>query len=339
MKIKLLLLFAVLCLTSVGIAVFFLSQKRATKTTPLVAKKQLYVIGIISPGGAYSEAIDGLKDGLAHFGYAEGSNLKYIVKDMVGKSDRAPAMINELLNENPDVIYSLSTPVTTSVKEIVGDRVPVVFNIVGDPIGAGFVENFSAPGGNITGCSNLSAELSGKRLEIFKRAFPSIKKVVTFYDPSNKFSEVSIKNTRRAAEILEITLVEKIVKNATELDAALNSMKAGDYDGIYNTPDAMVVSNINAVIEKAEDLSIPLMGHEETLVRRGATLSYGASFYQLGHQCATLIDDVLGGADPGVVPICTPEKIETVVNLKSLGADVSQSISPEIIKSADKIIQ
>lgn len=337
MKVTYILLFAVLCLALTGTAVslWFLGRTpEAMQTT----ERKVYKVGVISPGGAYSEAFEGLRDGLTHLGYADGTNVSYIIKDMAGKNEQAPQMIEDLLAEKPDVIYSLSTPTTTKVKELVGNRIPVVFNIVGDPVGSGFIESFSAPGGNYTGCSNLSAELSGKRLEVFKSAFPSLKRVVTFYDPANKFSISSIENAKHAAAILQITLEEKQVKDVSELKTALDSVEAGQYDGIFNTPDSMVVSNIDVVIERAAELSIPVMGHEETLVRKGATLSYGASFYRLGHQCATLVDDVLQGANPADVPIGTPEKIELVINMKSFEG-ASHAISPEIIKRADKIIQ
>jgi len=300
--------------------------------------EKVYKVGVVMTGGAYQQALDGLKKGLEEKGYFEGRNIVYLIRDTRGSTDAIRPVTEELLGENPDVVYSISTPVTIQVSQIAGNRFPIVFNIVGDPVGAGFVKSYSMPETNLTGCSNRSAELSGKRLEIFKEAFPNVRKVVTFYNPENKFSQISIENTREAAKILQIELGEVLVKDKDELARALSQIQEGQYDGIYITPDAMVVSNADLVIKRSLELKMLTMGHEQTLAEKGVTLTYGANFFRMGTQCASSVASVLSGQKPQGIPVVTPDKLDVVVNLKSLNV-MGQKIVEKILKEADQVIK
>lgn len=309
-----------------------LNWKKAAKT------EKKYNIGVVMTGGAYQQALDGLKKGLGEKGFREGENVTFSIKDTRGNTDALKSVIEELIAEKPDIIYSISTPVTTQVSKISGDKLPIVFNIVGDPIGAGFAKSYAMPETNLTGCSNLSAELSGKRLEMFKEAFPNLKKVVTFYNPENKFSQISIENARNAAPVLNIEMKEIIVKDKDELEKALADITAGEFDGIFITPDAMVVSNADLIIKKSLELKIPTMGHEQTLAEKGVSLTYGANFYNMGVQCSSVAASVLSGQKPQTTPILTPDKFDIVVNQKNLES-MGLTITDRIPKEADKVIR
>jgi putative tryptophan/tyrosine transport system substrate-binding protein len=297
-----------------------------------------YKIGVVMTGGAYQQALDGLKKGLEGRGFREGQNVSFLVKDTRGNTDILESVIKELVAEKPDMIYSISTPVTTQVLKISGSQLPIVFNIVGDPIGAGFAKSYPMPGANLTGCSNLSAELSGKRLEIFREAFPNIKKVITFYNPDNAFSKISIENVRKAAPLLNIEVKEVLTKDKDELGKALAAITDGEFDGIFITPDAMVVSNADLIIKRSLELKIPTMGHEQTLAEKGVILTYGANFYNMGIQCSSIAASVLSGQKPETTPIITPDKLDIVVNQKNLEM-MGLTISEKIPQEADKVIR
>jgi putative tryptophan/tyrosine transport system substrate-binding protein len=300
--------------------------------------EKIYKVGVVMTGGAYQQALDGLKKGLEGKGFREGQNLSFLVKDTRGNNDILESVIKELVAEKPDIIYSISTPVTTQVLKISGKQLPIVFNIVGDPIGAGFAKSYPMPETNLTGCSNLSAELSGKRLEIFKEAFPNIKKVVTFYNPDNAFSKISIENVRKSAPLLNIEVKEVFTKDKDELSKALADIKDGEFDGIFITPDAIVVSNADLIIKRSLELKLPTMGHEQTLAEKGVILTYGANFYNMGVQCASIAASILSGQSPQTTPIITPDKLDIVVNQKNLEL-MGLTISEKIPKEADKIIR
>jgi len=194
------------------------------------------------------------------------------------------------------------------------------------------------PETNLTGCSNLSAELSGKRLEIFKEAFPGIRKVITFYNPENTFSKISIENVRKAAPILNIEVKEVFTKDRDELGKALAGITDGEFDGIFITPDAIVISNADLIIKRSLELKIPTMGHEQTLAEKGVTLTYGANFYNMGIQCSSIVASILSGQAPQTTPIITPDKLDIVVNQKNIEM-MGLTISEKIPKESDKIIR
>lgn len=299
---------------------------------------RFHKIGVVYAGGSYDQAFLGLKEGLAERGYKENDKIKYEVKDVKGNLNEVKNAVDELMYDRVDVIYAISTPVTKSVWNIVKNKIPIVFNIVGDPIGGGFAASYSSSGSNLTGCSNMSAELSGKRLEIFKEAFPALKKVVTFYNPDNAFSLLSIANTRKATSGIGVYLSEVLVKDAKELSNALATITPAQYDGIYLTPDAMVISNADMVIQRSLELGIPVMGHEVSLAEKGVTLIYGADFYKLGVQCSEVMEMVLKGQDPKDVPIQIPKEFILVINTKN-AAQIKLYPTQEILRRSDRLIQ
>jgi len=304
---------------------------------PLAQKREPAKIGVLYQGNSYKLAFDGLKDKLAEDGFAENENVIYLVKELSDPAAAAEAA-KDLISQGVAVFYSISTPVTSRVKEAVGETAPIVFNIVGDPVGAGFVKSFAEPGSNLTGCTNLSASLSGKRLEIFKQAFPGIKRVATFYDPTNKFSILSIENARQAATGLGVEIKEITVKSVEEIEKELAKLKPGEFNGFYNTPDARAVGQIGKIVSRANELKIPVMGHEEDLAERGATLTYGANFYRLGRDCAVVVENILNGSSPRTEPVISPSKLDLVINQTALDK-IGLSISKEIQSRADKIIK
>lgn len=294
-------------------------------------------IGVLYHSTSYKLAFDGLRDKMAEDGYEDGDKVQFVIKELPDPSAAATAA-KELLAQGVKIIYSITTPVTTAVKKEIGDALPIVFNIVGDPIGPGFAKSFAEPGMNLTGCTNLSASLSGKRLDIFKQAFPNIKRVVTFYDPTNKFSVLSIEDTRRAAEGLNIQVKEVLVKSIEEIGMELAKLRPGEFDGFYNTPDARVVGQIDKIVARANELKIPVMGHEEDLASRGVAVTYGANFYRLGRDCAGVVENIIRGNSPMTEPVISPSKLDLVINQVALDK-IGLNASKEILSQADKIIR
>ncbi len=317
-------------------AALLLSGNAPFKLLRTAVKTEPVKIGVLYHSASYKLSFEGLRAKMAEDGYREGDKVEFIIKELSDPVDATQAT-KELLAAGVNIIYSVSTPVTTRVKNEAGDT-PIVFNIVGDPIGPGFAKSFAEPGMNLTGCTNLSASLSGKRLEIFKQAFPNIKRVVTFYDPANAFSALSIQETRKASSGLGIEITEVLVKNVEEIDSALAKLRPGEFDGFYNTPDARVVGRIDKVVAKANELKIPVMGHEEDLANKGVALTYGANFYLLGRDCAVVVENIIRGHSPKTEPIISPSKLELIVNQKTLDA-IGRSVSQQILSQANKIIK
>ncbi len=337
---KIIIIALLVCLAGLAAisAFLFLGKQK------VVEPPRVYKIGAVSYGGSYQNAISGLKEGLKDFGWEEGKNISFIIVDAGGKPEEVKKAAQRFIQEKVDVIYSIATPVTKIVaEETLGKGIPIVFNIVGDPIGAGFAESYREPGGNLTGCSNFSAELSSKRLEIFKEAFSPkpevVLKFVTFYDSTNAFSQLSIKVARETVKNLGgIKLEEVNVKTADELSNALASLNPGQYDGIFTTPDAMVIAKIELVTKRAAELKIPVMAHEDSLILKGATIIYGANFFDLGKQCSYVVNEVLEGGQPAHIPIEVPLKIDLVINLKA-AKEIGFNIPQELLAKADLVVK
>jgi putative ABC transport system substrate-binding protein len=312
----------------------------AALVAPLVARAQqaqLHRIGVVFQGGPYAAAIDGLRDGLKGLRMLEGRHFVLHVRDV--KSDRkaAETVARTLEAEKVDVIYAIGTSIALAVKRAT-QSVPIVFYAGTDPVGIGLVAGFRKPGGRLTGVHSRLNDLTAKRLELLKVLMPKLARVVTFYDPDNAVSMQSIRRAREASRRLGVELIERKVASVDELRKGLQALQPGQADALLYASDGMVISQSAMVIEAASAKKLAVMLSQQTLVEKGALASYGVSYYVCGRIAAGYIERVLGGANPGDLPI---EQINTphlVINLKaadSLGLSIPQSV----LARADEVIR
>ena len=215
-------------------------------------------------------------------------------------------------------------------------RIPIVFMGGSDPVGAGLVESFARPGGNVTGIADLELELVPKRMEIFLELIPSLKRLLLVYDATNAAAVSRLEIHRGAAHRLGLTLVERPVRTEDEARAAISAVRKGNVDGIFS-PRLLLLNIPGAILEIASKRAIPTMFDDAFYVERGGLASYAASFYGLGRQSARLVDKILKGARPGDVPVEQPTKFELVINLKAakvLGLTIPQSV----LARADRVV-
>lgn len=312
---KRIFLIGLVCAVALLLGFIIFSQWNGAKTGPQEQPKRSFRIGVVSLGGVtYAEPIKGLKEGMEALGYKEGESITYHVVDAAGSLDKAKEGAQEFLREQVDVVYSLSTPVTQRVKEVIHD-IPVVFNIVGDPIAPGFAKSLGSSGTNFTGCS--VGQFSAKRLEILKTLLPTASKVLTVYDPNNAYSQQSIALLRDAAPLLGVTLVEKQIQTRDDLVKVMNETSAGEYDAFLNFGEVKVSSAINLVVDRANAIKLPTLGPAKNAVEEGMLIGYGPSWLELGRQCARVIDKVLHGVKPTDIPIQSPAHVELIVNTKT----------------------
>ena len=174
-----------------------------------------YRVGVIHEGGSFKEVVDGLRDGLRTQGFEEGKQFILDIRDVKGDPKAIVEAARSLERENVDLIYAIGTSVTTPVKEATA-AIKIVFAVGSDPVTAGFVDSFAKPGGRLTGVHYLSGDLTAKRLEILKAMLPNLRKVVTYYHPSNKFALRIVKTAREAARQLGIEIVERQVASVDD---------------------------------------------------------------------------------------------------------------------------
>ncbi len=298
---------------------------------------KVYRVGVIHEGGPFHVAVEGLKDGLKELGFEEGKQFVLELRDLKGDRSAGADAARSLERDKVDVIYAVSTSVVTIVK-MATSEVPIVFAAGADPVAAGLVESFAKPGGRLTGVHYLSADLTAKRLEILKEILPSLRRVVTFYNPRNEFALLVAKPAREAARQLKIELLEQQVVSVEDLRQGVNAFKPRESDAYFYINDAMVSSQAQFIIDTARTKKLPTMFHEPSLVAQGALVSYGVSYHEIGRQSAKYIQRILTGAKPQNLPVESFSKVRLDVNLRT-ARDLGVTIPQSVLFRADKVVE
>jgi putative ABC transport system substrate-binding protein len=298
---------------------------------------KIYRVGVIFEGGSFSKVVDGLKDGLKDLGLQEGKQYVLEIRDLKGDRKVIEEAARGLERGKVDLIYAISTSVASAVQQATA-VVPIVFAVGSDPISAGLVESFAKPGGRLTGVHYLSSDLTAKRLEILKEILPKLHKAVTFYDPTNRTAAQAAKAAQEAGLQLKIEIVERHVASVEDLRLGLKGLKAQDADAYFFTPDAMVASQAQFIVDTAAGKKLPTMFHDPGLVAQGALVSYGVSYHEVGRLSAKYVQRVLTGTSPENLPVESFSRIALVVNLKT-ARELGITIPQAVLLRADEVIQ
>ena len=305
---------------------------------PVQAQQQkLYRIGVLFPGGPLSETIDGLRKGLKELGFEEGKQFTLAIRDTKGDAKAAADAARTFEQEKVNLIYAMASSVIVAAKEAT-QNIPIVFSIGTDPVAMGLVSDFAKPGGRLTGVHFLVRDLTSKRLEVLKELLPKLRGVVTVYDPASQVAKESAQLARAEAKRLGLKFIERHVKSVEELRQALQALKAGEADAFFYTPDPMVVSQAQLIIDTAKAKKLPTMFQEQSLVAKGGLASYGQSYYEMGRLSAKYVQKVLSGTNPRDLRIETFDDVELVINLKT-AKELGLTIPPNVLARANKVIK
>ena len=296
-----------------------------------------YRVGVIHPGGSQYETLDGVRQGLKELGLSEGKQLILDIRDLKGDASAAEKEASALEKENVSLIYALTTTVIIKAKAATS-KVPIVFAIGSDPVTGGLVDSFARPGGRLTGVHYLVRDLTGKRLEILKEILPKISRVLTFYDPTSRVAAEGATLARDEAKRLGIKLIERHVRSVEELKAETLKLRAGEADAFLFTPDPMVGSQSQLIIDVAQSRKLPTMFQEQSLVTKGALAAYGQNYREIGRVSAKYVQQVLNGANPRDMKIETVDSVELAVNLQT-AKQLGVAIPPQILSRAQKVIR
>lgn len=294
-----------------------------------------YKVAVIMPNDGYEQVIEGLQASINNSKFKDKIDL-IIQKFPTNKEefDSATEIVKSL---DPDLVYTVTTPATISAYKNIPNK-PIIFVAVGDPIGVGLAESFKKPKKNITGITNFSRELTKKRLEYFKLAFPSLKKIITFYNPENSYSVLAIKDLEDISEKLNIKVDKISVNDKDIITKKLKDVKWKNYDGIFIIPEPVVFSVFDEIIRISDKYNIPVCVHEKKWVKKGAIISYGVDLKDVGKLSYPMVLHVLNGGRPEDLPIFVPEKVDLVINNR-LAIERNYKIPPEILYFANEVIQ
>ena len=279
---------------------------------------------------------DAFLQGLRELGYIDGKNIKIEHRYAEGRSNRLDALIAEFLRLKVDVIVVPGSPAIRAAKQAT-KTTPIVIVTQSDPVAEKLVDSLARPGGNITGLTRLTSELSGKRLELFKEAVPAISRVAMLIGGGKLRGNVE--NYEAAARALNVTLLPvNLTVSRSDLEGAFQSaVKAGANALIINR-DAVTASFMTEIAEQAIKHRQPSMNEDSPYVEAGGLMSYAANDADQFRRAATYVDKILKGIKPGELPIERPTKFELVINLKT-AKRIGLTIPPNVLARADRVIR
>jgi putative ABC transport system substrate-binding protein len=298
-----------------------------------------FTVGILigQSGPAETQSIQGLRDGLKELGYKEGEGIVFDIKDAKGDRAALKPGATELVSKKAEVIFTAGTRATLTAMAATRD-IPIVFRHPADPVKLGFVKSMKRPGGNVTGVAALAAQATERRLEILKEVLPKLTRVHIFYDSNNPFSRENFAAAKKAAANVRLEVAEHGIKTMEELKSTLSLIQKRDEDAIFHVPDDLVESQPDALFDLVRQKGLPTMFDGADWAIKGSMLSYGANYYQMGRQAASLIDKILKGKKPRDLPVEQAKKFDLLINFRMANA-IGVNIPPDMLKKADKVIR
>jgi putative ABC transport system substrate-binding protein len=258
---------------------------------------RIHRIGVILQGGPWYDVVDGLREGLVRSGLVEGKQFALSIRDAGGDLGAAEQAARDFERQKVDLIYTASTSVSLAAKRAT-ERVPIVFVAGTDPVAMNLVDSIPRPGGRLTGVHTPVTYVTGKRLELLREIVPNLRRVVTFYNPSNAAAAQFAKDARAAARRLGLEFMERHVSSVETLRTALQTFKVGEADAYFAASDAMLDREAQSVIEMANAKRLPTMFYQQLAVADGGLASYSPDFIEVGRLSATYLRRVLAGTSP-----------------------------------------
>jgi putative ABC transport system substrate-binding protein len=290
------------------------------------------------PLSIISARLEAFRQGLQELGYVEGKNISIGARGADNISERQRVLVEELVRLKVDVIVTAGSGGTGAVKEATS-TIPIVMASDDDPVGNGFVASLARPGGNITGLSQLSPELSGKRLEILKEVLPKLFRLAVFGTSTDVSNAQSMKEIELAAAALGVKVQYVDVLTIKDIEPAFRAATKGRADAVLEIISGSIRSpRLKELAELAVKHRLPVMRERPEHVDAGGLMSYGVSLPALARRAATYVDKILKGAKPADLPVEQPTKFELVINLKA-AKQIGLTIPPNVLARADKVIR
>ena len=280
---------------------------------------------------------DAFRQGLREQGYVEGQTIALEYRSAHGRAERFPALAADLVRIKADVIVTESTPAALAAKHAT-QTIPIVMAAGGDPVKQGLVASLSRPGGNITGLTLFTLELSGKRLQLLREVVPTTTLVAVIWNSANRASQDYLNETEATARSLSLQLQTVEVRSPADLEAAFKSVTDARPNAFMSLPDGMLVDNRKRLAEFSVKSRLPAIFPEREFAEAGGLMTYGPNTASNFYRAATYVDKILKGAKPADLPIEQPTKFELVINLKTATA-LGLTIPPSLLLRADQVIE
>jgi ABC-type uncharacterized transport system substrate-binding protein len=292
---------------------------------------------ITSGASAIAPRLDHFQQGLSELGYVDGKNIVIEQRLADGKSDRLPALAAELVRLKVDVIVT-SGPTATGAAKQATSAIPIIMTFDDDPVGSGFVASLARPGGNITGLSTLSPEISGKQLELLKEIIPKLGRLAVIGTSSRHGTAQTLRELELAAGALGVKFQFLDIQNPKEIESVFRAASKPRADAVLVIQSPVFNSQRAQIADLALKSRLPAAYPRREFVEDGGLMSYGVSIADLDRRAATYVDKILKGAKPADLPVEQPTKFEFVINLKAAKL-IGLAIPPNVLARADRVVR
>ncbi len=314
----------------------------AAAAWPLAARAQtgrVYRVGILAatPPKTAAYLVNSFRNGMQERGYVEGQNLIIDFRSPPMSFDQNPDVAAELVQSGVDLVLAWTTPAVIAARRATAS-IPIVMVGVADPVGLGIIASLARPGGNITGVSNVSSDLSGKMIELLREIVPRIRRVGVVRNKSNPGSEIQLRETEDALRVLGLQFEVADAHTPEGFDNAFARLSANGAHGVVLLPDPSLIQHAERIAELAQRGGLATVFQRRENVDAGGLLSYGPNLSHQFYQVAAHVDRILKGAKPAELPVEQPTKFELVVNLKTANA-LGLQVPLHLQQLADEVIE
>jgi putative ABC transport system substrate-binding protein len=279
-----------------------------------------------------------LTQGLRALDWHEGGNLRIDWRWAGGEPELFDRYATELVELGSDVLLAQSSPSVVALRRKTG-TIPIVFTMVTDPVGQGFVENLAHPGGNITGFSDFNSLMAGKWLEMLTQVAPPVARVAVLYNPATApYAGLMMRAVEDAAPSFAITAQSAPCHDAAEIQSMMAELAREERGGLLVLTDIFTIVHRDTILASAAQHRLPTVYFARSFTAAGGLMSYGIDYAELFLRSADYVDRILRGANPRDLPVQQPTKFELVINLKT-AKDRGISLSTTLLATADEVIE
>jgi putative tryptophan/tyrosine transport system substrate-binding protein len=299
--------------------------------------KKVPRVGLLAGGRGFGSAGDAFRHRLGELGWVEGQNMAIESRLAEASLERLPQLAAEIVRLKVAAVVADGDPAIRAAKQATR-TIPIVFIAVGDPVSEGFVASLARPGGNITGLTSISEELSGKRLELLKEAFPKVSHVAVIWNPANASNLLEFREMEVTARTLGLKLQSLEVRGVDDFQGAFARAAKNRANALILVRDPLIDSEHFRILDFIIDKRVASVHGEQQFVEAGGLMSYGPSRVELFRRAAIYVDKILKGAKPADLPVEQPKKFELVINLKT-AKQIGLTIPQWMLVKADKVIR
>jgi ABC-type uncharacterized transport system substrate-binding protein len=309
---------------------------------PLAVRAQqsakLPTIGFLGPltPSAQSEWTAAFVQRLRELGWIEGRTVSIEYRWGEGRTDHLAEIAAEFVRRKVDVIITAGTAAVSATKQAT-PVIPIVFATAGDPVGTGLVASLARPGGNVTGLSNQSADLPGKRLDLLRELIPKLRRLAILANIGSPIGVLEMGEVQTAAHTLGLEVVKVGIRKAEDVGPAIEAL-TGRAEAMYVVTDPLVNTNRIRINSLALGTGLPTMHGEMAYVQAGGLMAYGPNFPDLFRRAGDYADKILRGAKPADIPVEQPTKFDLAINLKTAKA-LGIEVPPSLLAIADEVIE